>query len=112
LEYDTCLPFTIICFLFLQCVHNGHCSSEREILELKAALWGCGHIATSRLGISLLAEHGVVHAVLHLAQHCLVYSVRGTAFYTLGLVATTFDGANLLNRAGYMVMYMAAFCED
>jgi hypothetical protein len=73
-------------------------------LELKAALWGCGHVATSALGISLLAEHGVVRAVLHLAQHCPVYSVRGTAFYTLGLVATTFDGANLLNRAGYMVL--------
>jgi rapamycin-insensitive companion of mTOR len=73
-------------------------------LELKAALWGCGHVGTSPLGISLLAEHGVVLAVLQLAQHCPVYSVRGTAFYTLGLVATTLEGANLLNRAGYMLL--------
>jgi rapamycin-insensitive companion of mTOR len=73
-------------------------------LELKAALWGCGHVATSPLGISLLAEHGVVHAVLQLAQHCSVYSVRGTAFYMLGLVATTFEGANILSRAGYILL--------
>jgi hypothetical protein len=69
-------------------------------LELKAALWACGHIATSPLGISLLAEHGVVQAVLHLAQNCRVYSIRGTALYVLGLLATTFEGANLLNKAG------------
>jgi rapamycin-insensitive companion of mTOR len=69
-------------------------------LELKAALWGCGHIATSPLGISLLAERGIVHTVLDLAQSCPVYSVRGTAFYVLGLIGTTFEGANLLNKAG------------
>jgi rapamycin-insensitive companion of mTOR len=69
-------------------------------LELKAALWGCGHVATSPSGISLLAEQGIVHAVLHLAQNCPVYSVRGTAFYVLGLMATTFEGANLLSKAG------------
>ncbi|XP_021912957.1 rapamycin-insensitive companion of mTOR isoform X2 [Zootermopsis nevadensis] len=85
-----------------QCVHNRHCSSEQEILKLKAALWGCGHVATSSLGISLLAEHGIVQAVLHLAQNCPVYSVRGTAFYVLGLLATTFEGANLLNKAGWL----------
>jgi len=89
----------------LQCVHNRHCSSEQEILELKAALWGCGHVATSPLGISLLAEHGVVQAVLYLAHHCPVYSVRGTAFYVLGLVATTFEGANLLSKAGRAVLF-------
>jgi rapamycin-insensitive companion of mTOR len=74
-------------------------------LGLKAALWGCGHIATSPLGVSLLAEYGVIHAVLRLAQHCPIYSVRGTAFYSLGLVATTFEGANLLNKAGYMLLH-------
>jgi rapamycin-insensitive companion of mTOR len=91
-------------FLFLQCLHNRHCSSEQEILELKAALWGCGHVATSPLGISFLAEHGVVQAVLHLVQSCPVYSVRGTAFYVLGLLATTFEGANLLNKAGWNLL--------
>jgi rapamycin-insensitive companion of mTOR len=69
-------------------------------LELKLALWGCGHGATSPSRISLLAEQGIVHAVLHLAQTCPVYSVWGTAFYVLGLMATTFEGANLLSKAG------------
>ncbi|XP_069677672.1 rapamycin-insensitive companion of mTOR isoform X2 [Periplaneta americana] len=85
-----------------QCVHNKKCGSEQEVLELKAALWGCGHIATSPLGVGLLIEHGIVQAMLHLVQTCSVYSVRGTAFYVLGLVATTFEGANHLTKSGWL----------
>lgn len=34
--------------------------------------------------------------MVHLAENCEVYSVRATAFYSLGLVASTKNGADSL----------------
>ncbi|XP_066994227.2 rapamycin-insensitive companion of mTOR [Anabrus simplex] len=85
-----------------QCVHLQRCSTEQEILELKAALWACGHIGTSPAGVTLLAEEGVFSAVTRVAESSPVYSLRGTAFYVLGLLATTFQGANELAKTGWL----------
>ncbi|XP_063227632.1 rapamycin-insensitive companion of mTOR [Bacillus rossius redtenbacheri] len=85
-----------------QVVSGQRCGSEQEILELKAALWGCGHAGSAPAGVALLAEEGVVAAVVRLAETCPVYSVRGTALYVLGLLATTRQGADELQHAGWL----------
>ncbi|XP_046984569.1 rapamycin-insensitive companion of mTOR isoform X2 [Schistocerca americana] len=87
---------------YFQIVHVQNCSTEKEILELKAALWVCGHVATSVSGLSLLSEEGVVQAIVKIAETSDVYSIRGTAVYVLGLIATTFHGANELRKAGWL----------
>lgn len=89
---------------YFQIIHVQNCSSEKEILELKAALWVCGHVATSVSGLSLLSEEGVVQAIVKIAETCEVYSIRGTAVYVLGLIATTFHGANELRKAGWLTV--------
>ncbi|KAJ9598512.1 hypothetical protein L9F63_010802, partial [Diploptera punctata] len=85
-----------------QNVCSEYCSSEQEELELKASLWGCGHIGTSALGTSYLIENGIINAIVQLAQNYPIYSIRATAFYALGLLATTFEGANHLNKLGWL----------
>ena len=82
---------------------NDYCNSELDELELKASIWGFGHIGTSPLGVSYLAENGIIHSMVQLAQNSPIYSIRATAFYSLGLISTTYEGANELNKAGKAV---------
>nr|CAD7403074.1 unnamed protein product [Timema cristinae] len=96
------LPFIPNSHLCPQIIHSRRCSSEQDILELKAALWGCGHIATFSSGVKLLAEEGIIVATVQLAETCPVYCVRGTALYVLALMGTTRHGATELNRAGWL----------
>lgn len=79
---------------------NQLCSSEQEILELKAALWAVGHIGTSVSGVEWLANEGIIQCVTTIAQGCPVYSLRATAFYSIGLLATTVAGSDLLALLG------------
>lgn len=87
-----------------KCVRMSNCCTEQEILELKSALWACGHIASSIHGVDMLidetAGEDLFTAIIRISEHCPVYSLRGTAIYILGLMATTFKGANTLFSMG------------
>lgn len=81
-------------------------------MDLKSALWACGHISTSTAGIELLVESNPINQsvfadIVKLARSCQVYSIRGTAFYVLGLIGCTYDGANVLHELG---MYFFNIC--
>ena len=78
-----------------------HCSElidykELTILKLKSALWACSHIASTELGLNLIRETEFIQIVTELASNCQLLSVRGTAFYCLGLISTTELGSELL----------------
>lgn len=88
--------------VLLKIVKGQQCTSDQEILELKAALWAVGHISTSSTGLEWLASEGVIHSLITIAQNSPVYSIRATAFYSIGLVATTAAGADLLSVLGWM----------
>lgn len=83
------------------------CASEQEAADAKASLWAVGQAAAAPAGLALLlalsggapADSVPAH-VLRLAKYCRVYSVRATAFYVLGLIGSTCDGANLLSELG------------
>jgi len=76
------------------------CSSEEEILNMKAALWAVGHIGSGSAGAAWLGRDGVLRAMVNTAQSCPVYSVRATALHALSLVSTTMIGADLLEEYG------------
>lgn len=78
------------------------CSDETDCLNLKAALWALGHIATSTEGVELLndpASH-IYEKIINLAKNSEVYSIRATALHVLGLIGSTKAGANLLFKYG------------
>ncbi|KAL1513243.1 hypothetical protein ABEB36_002676 [Hypothenemus hampei] len=83
-------------------VHKGVCVTDEQILELKAALWALGHLSTSNLGFTYLNSLEFVGSMIKLATKCPVYGVRSTAFYALGLVATTSIGADELCLNGWL----------
>ncbi|CAL4062242.1 unnamed protein product, partial [Meganyctiphanes norvegica] len=85
----------------VQIVKNGICGSLEEIFQLKASIWSMGHIGLSSDGVGFLCCEGVLPTLTQLASCCPVYSVRGTCFNALCLIATTKEGANLLRKYGW-----------
>lgn len=85
------------------------CATEQEIADLKASLWAVGHTAITSQGLQQLMalsngylEDSVLVHIVRLAKYNPVYSVRASAFYVLGLIGSTYDGANLLADLGWL----------
>jgi len=75
---------------------------EEEWLEAKAAIWGLAHVASSPVASSLLEqEQGVISSIINIAETCPVLTIRATAYFALGLVATTRPGAMALGEKGW-----------
>jgi rapamycin-insensitive companion of mTOR len=90
-----------------QTIQLQKCTTEQEIVDLKASLWAVGNTAVTPQGLQQLMnlsngylEDSVPVHIVRLAKYCPVYSVRATAFYVLGLIGSTYDGANVLAELG------------
>jgi len=81
-------------------VTNGSIETEEDILELKAAMWACAHLGTSESGVALLESAQVVEALVRIASFSTILTLRGTAFFSLNLVAVTTAGVDFLARFG------------
>ncbi|SCU89126.1 LAMI_0D12486g1_1 [Lachancea mirantina] len=69
-----------------------------KLLQLKAALWCCGLIGSTDLGIALLDNYTIVEDIIELAYSALATDVKFTAFYVLGLVSKTKEGCEILDE--------------
>lgn len=81
-------------------VLQGQCSSDTEILELKAALWALGHLSSSPGGAVWARNQSVTQALVNLTCNCPVYAVRATAFHAIALTSTNIEGADTLRALG------------
>ncbi|VDK63488.1 unnamed protein product [Onchocerca ochengi] len=70
-----------------------------QISKLKGALYALGHIVAS-LNPSLLPSE-TVPIICRFAECCSVFSIRGTAFWTLNLIGNTQLGSILLSSLGW-----------
>ncbi|XP_050303046.1 rapamycin-insensitive companion of mTOR [Anthonomus grandis grandis] len=86
----------------VELIQKAPCSTDEQILKLKAALWAVGHLSTSNIGFTYLNALEFVKSMIQIATKCPVYGVRSTAFYALGLVATTSLGADELCLNGWL----------
>ncbi|KAK7099628.1 rapamycin-insensitive companion of mTOR-like [Littorina saxatilis] len=86
---------------YFSMIHNQDLQMDSEIDKMKEALWAVGHVGSSSYGVSLLEEENMVPELIRLAEECGVFSIRGTAFYVLGLVASTRHGAQILAKYGW-----------
>lgn len=84
----------------MKVVINGSIGTEKEILELKAAVWACAHLGTSESGVALLESAQVVEALVRVASLSPILALRGTAFFALNLIAMTTAGVDILARLG------------
>ena len=62
---------------------------NHEWLKVKSAIWAAANIALCHEGVLIIEREGSINAIVNIAEKSQVFSLRGTAFYALGLVATT-----------------------
>ncbi|KAJ8944879.1 hypothetical protein NQ318_020935, partial [Aromia moschata] len=83
-------------------IKSARCESDDDIMKLKASVWSVGHMGSSNRGHNYLNSFGVIDNIINLATRSPVYSIRATAFFALGQLATTPLGANDLSRKGWL----------
>lgn len=78
--------------------------TPEDMLKIKSALWACGNIASRQKG-ALLLDLAITENICTICKNAEIYSLRGTAFYCLGLFALSHSGAELLHQCGWDVAY-------
>ena len=79
--------------------------SEHEdpetILKLKGSLWAVGNVGAMELGAPFLEESDVVDSIVRTATLSEVMTIRGTAFFVLGLISRSLHGMEILAEHGW-----------
>ncbi|XP_064605282.1 rapamycin-insensitive companion of mTOR-like [Liolophura sinensis] len=86
---------------YVNCLKYQELVTDEDTHALKTALWALGHMGRSALGIGWLQEEEVIPTIIKLAEESAVFSIRGTAFYVLGLLASTRQGCQILAQFGW-----------
>jgi hypothetical protein len=81
--------------------HKHEYRDPEVILKLKGCIWAVGYIGANPLGAPFLEESEVVDCILDIFMNHPIYTVRGTAFYALGLMSSTYEGAEILDELGW-----------
>ena len=76
--------------------------SEHEdsetMLKLKGSLWAVGNVGSMELGAPFLEETDVVGWIVKIATSSEVMTMRGTAFFVLGLISRSLHGMEILTE--------------
>lgn len=71
------------------------------ILKVKGCLWAVGNVGSMELGAPFLENSDVVKWIVQIAERSEVLSLRGTAFYVLGLISRSLHGQEILLEYGW-----------
>ena len=76
-------------------------SDPELITKVKGCLWAVGNVGAMELGAPFLESCDVVEQVVNIAQRQEVLSLRGTAFFVLGLISRSLHGLEILSEFGW-----------
>ncbi|CAK7203934.1 hypothetical protein SEUCBS139899_006684 [Sporothrix eucalyptigena] len=71
------------------------------ITKVKGCLWAVGNVGAMELGAPFLESCDVVEQIVKIAQHQEILSLRGTAFFVLGLISRSLHGLEILSEFGW-----------
>ncbi|KAL8674117.1 MAG: hypothetical protein Q9168_001454 [Polycauliona sp. 1 TL-2023] len=74
---------------------------QEAITKLKGCLWAVGNIGSMELGASFLDDSDVVKWIVSIAEHSEVATLRGTAFFVLGLISRSLHGMEIITEHGW-----------
>lgn len=66
------------------------------LTKVKGCLWAIGNVGSMELGAPFLEETEIVAAIIRIAEGAEVISMRGTAFFALGLISRSTHGFEML----------------
>ncbi|KAL9082136.1 MAG: hypothetical protein Q9159_006677 [Coniocarpon cinnabarinum] len=78
-------------------------SDAEAIMRVKGCMWAVGNIGSMKLGAPFLETSDVVELIVNIAMRSQVMSMRGTAFFVLGLISKSIYGQELLAERGWDV---------
>ena len=70
------------------------------ILKVKGCLWAVGNVGSMELGAPFLEQSDVVRDIVWIAEESEVMTLRGTAFFVLGLIGRSLCGQEILAELG------------
>lgn len=71
------------------------------ILKVKGCLWAVGNVGSMELGAPFLERSDVVKYIVQIAESSQVMTLRGTAFFVLGLISRSLHGQEILAEHGW-----------
>lgn len=74
---------------------------KEAMLKVKGSLWAVGNIGAMELGAAFLEESDVVGWIVQMATGSQVMTMRGTAFFVLGLISRSLHGLEILAEYGW-----------
>jgi rapamycin-insensitive companion of mTOR len=81
--------------------HKFEDSDLDTITKLKGCMWAVGSIGSNARGAPFLEESGMVENMIEIFEKSRVFSVRGTAFFALGLISSAYEGVEILDEFGW-----------
>lgn len=66
------------------------------ILKVKGCLWAVGNVGSMELGAPFLEQNDVTQHIIEIAEKSEVLTLRGTAFFVLGLISRSLHGQEIL----------------
>ncbi|KAI1144131.1 Rapamycin-insensitive companion of mTOR, N-term-domain-containing protein [Hypoxylon sp. FL0543] len=77
-------------------------SEDSELItKVKGCLWAVGNVGSMELGAPFLESTDVVEHIVKIAESHDVMSLRGTAFFVLGLISRSTHGLEILSEHGW-----------
>ncbi|KAK0711679.1 Rapamycin-insensitive companion of mTOR, N-term-domain-containing protein [Lasiosphaeris hirsuta] len=71
------------------------------VVKVKGCLWAVGNVGSMELGAPFLESCDVVEHIVRIAQEHEIMSLRGTAFFVLGLISRSIHGLEILSENGW-----------
>ena len=71
------------------------------LTRVKACLWAVGNVGSMELGAPFLEESEIVQSVIRIAEGADVLSMRGTAYFVLGLISRSRHGFEMVLECGW-----------
>jgi rapamycin-insensitive companion of mTOR len=71
------------------------------ILKVKGCLWAVGNVGSMELGARFLEQSDVARYIVDIAERSQVMTMRGTAFFALGLISRSLHGQEILMEYGW-----------
>ncbi|KAI4750330.1 hypothetical protein E4T52_17091 [Aureobasidium sp. EXF-3400] len=66
------------------------------IVKVKGCLWAVGNVGSMELGAPFLEQSNVTQHIIEIAEKSEVLTLRGTAFFVLGLISRSLHGQEIL----------------
>ncbi|RFU77456.1 cytosolic regulator pianissimo [Trichoderma arundinaceum] len=81
---------------------HGMQSEDIELItKVKGCLWAVGNVGSMELGAPFLESTDMVEQIIKIATAHEVMSLRGTAFFVLGLISRSTHGLEILSEHGW-----------